>query len=157
MSPGDTDELVREAVLQLVAQAPDAVVIVDAQGMILYWNRGAERIFGHRAADVTGTTLDVIIPDRLRQRHWDGFRSAMARGTTRYADDDLLAVPAVTADGRTISIEFTVVLLQDTLSHGTNGPVGYVGAIIREVTARRAREQDMRRRLDALEATPPPT
>jgi PAS domain S-box-containing protein len=140
-----------EVVLQVAADAPDGVVIIDHEGVIRYWNRGAERIFGHPASAMTGSSLDVIIPERLRQRHWDGFRAAMARGSTKYGDDDLLAVPAIVADGRTVSIEFSVVLLVDG-----NGNVHHVGAIIRDVTARRAAEQDTRRRLEALGAKTPP-
>ena len=139
------EELDPDVVLQVAAEAPDGVVIVDREGAIRYWNRGAERIFGHPASATIGSSLDVIIPERLRQRHWDGFRAAMARGSTKYGEDDLLAVPATAADGRTVSIEFSVVLLVDG-----DGAVRHVGAIIRDVTARRAAEQDMRRRLEAF-------
>ena len=135
------EELDPDVVLQVAADAPDGVVIVDREGVIRYWNRGAERIFGHPASAMTGSSLDVIIPERLRQRHWEGFRAAMARGSTKY--DDLLAVPAITADGTTVSIEFSVVLLVDD-----DGGAHHIGAIIRDVTARRAAEQDMRRRLE---------
>ena len=141
------EELDPEVVLRMAAEAPDGVVILDHEGVIRYWNRGAERIFGHRASEMTGSSLDVIIPERLRQRHWDGFRAAMARGSTKYGEDDLLAVPAIAAEGRTVSTEFSVVLLADA-----DGGVGHVGAIIRDVTARRAVEQETRRRLEALVA-----
>ena len=133
-------------VLEAVAHAPDAVVIVDAAGTVCYWNDGAARIFGYSPADMLGSTLEAIIPERLRQRHNDGFRTAMARGTTRYGAADLLAVPACHADGRTISIEFSVVLLETE-----DGSVGHVAAILRDVTERRAREQELRRRIQALE------
>src|SRR6266540_2519549 len=94
-----------EVVLGMAAQAPDGVVIIDHEGLIRYWNRGAERIFGFSPAEVAGRSLDVIIPERHRQRHWDGFHTAMAKGATKYGENDLLAVPAVTADGGTLSIE----------------------------------------------------
>lgn len=144
------DELDPEVVLKLAAEAPDGVVIIDRDGVICYWNRGAERIFGHLESTMVGASLDVIIPQRLRQRHWEGFRAAMERGSTKYGDDDLLAVPAIAADGRTVSIEFSVALLVD----GT-GDVHHAGAIIRDVTARRTAEQDMRRHLEALAADGP--
>lgn len=139
------EELDPDVVLQVAAEAPDGVVIVDREGAIRYWNRGAERIFGHPTSAMIGSSLDVIIPERLRQRHWDGFRAAMERGSTKYGEDDLLAVPAIAADGRTVSIEFSVVLLVDG-----DGGVRHVGAIIRDVSARWAAEQDMRRRLEVL-------
>ena len=146
------DHLDPQIVLRMTTGAPDAIVIIDDQGLIRYWNRGAERIFGHDASEVMGTTLEVIIPERLRKRHREGFLAAMARGTTRYGENDLLAVPAIAADGRTISIEFSVVLLS-----GVDGVVHYVGAIIRDVTARRAREQELSRRLGDLASESPAT
>jgi PAS domain S-box-containing protein len=140
-------ELAPQVVAQMVGAAADGVVIVDREGVINYWNQGAERIFGHLASKMIGSSLDVIIPERLRQRHGDGFRAAMARGTSKYGKDDLLAVPAIAAGGETISIESIVVLMA-----GSDGQVDHVGAIIRDVTARRAREKEMLRRLEALEA-----
>lgn len=137
---GDMEDLHPEVVLGMAAQAPDGIVIIDGEGLIRFWNRGAERIFGFSAGDVDGRSLDVIIPERQRKRHWDGFEEAMARGTTKYGDADLLNVPALAADGRKLSIEFSVALLP--------GPDGstYVGAVIRDVTARRDRERELMRR-----------
>lgn len=133
-------ELDPQVVLGMADQAPDGVVIIDREGLIRYWNGGAERIFGFSAAEVDGGSLDVIIPEKHRRRHWEGFGTAMERGTTKYGDADLLTVPALASDGRTLSIEFSVVLL--TGNDGTP----YVGAVVRDVTARRAREKDMMRR-----------
>lgn len=138
------EDLDPEVVLAMAAQAPDGIVIVDREGLIRYWNRGAERIFGFSAAEVAGRDLDIIIPEKHRKRHGDGFRTAVERGATRYGEADLLTVPALAADGRTLSIEFSVVLLT-----GSDGGV-HVGAVIRDVTARRARERElMRRRAEA--------
>ncbi|GGN86583.1 signal transduction histidine kinase [Streptomyces albiflavescens] len=133
-------ELDPEVVLGMAAQAPDGIVIIDGEGLIRYWNRGAERIFGFSAADVAGRSLDVIIPEKHRKRHWDGFQTAMDRGATKYGEADLLTVPALAADGSTLSIEFSVALLT-----GADG-AAHVGAVIRDVTARRAREREMMRR-----------
>lgn len=150
MPGADAAALPADVLAQAIAQAPDAVVIVDAAGEVRYWNKGAERIFGYQAHEMLGSTLDSIIPERLRQRHTEGFRSAIARGSSRYGDDDLLAVPAHHADGRMISIEFSVALVT-----ADDGSVAYVSAIMRDVTARRAREQELRRRLEAHEPSQP--
>jgi PAS domain S-box-containing protein len=139
--------LLPDVVLRAVAHAPDAVVIVDVAGIICYWNDGAVRIFGYEPEEMLGSTLDAIIPEPLRQRHNEGFRAAMARGSTRYGAADLLAVPARHADGRIVSIEFSIVLLD-----ADDGSVGHVAAIMRDVTERRAREQELRRRIETLEA-----
>ncbi|AZP21467.1 PAS domain S-box protein [Streptomyces aquilus] len=138
------EDLHPEVVLGMAAQAPDGIVIIDGDGLIRYWNQGAERIFGFSAADVDGRSLDVIIPEKHRKRHWDGFQGAMDRGTSKYGEADLLNVPALAADGRRISIEFSVVMLP-----AADGDM-YCGAVIRDVTARRERERElMRRRAEA--------
>jgi PAS domain S-box-containing protein len=139
---GVNDDVLR----RFVGSLPDAIVVVDRTGTIRYWNSGAERIFGHPAATAIGQSLDLIVPERLRQRHWDGFHHAVATGTSRYGPDQLLAVPAVAAGGRPISIEFTVALVP-----GADGSTSYVGALIRDVTERRRTEQELRRRLAAAE------
>ncbi|HET9732366.1 MAG TPA: PAS domain S-box protein [Acidimicrobiales bacterium] len=138
-----------EAFRAMADAIPDAVVIVDAAGAIVYWNQGAVRVFGRSAEQALGDTLDIIVPERLRDRHWEGFRSAVASGQSRYGPDELLAVPAVRADGTQISIEFTVALLP---SDG-EGDV-HVAAVIRDVTERRNRERELRRRLEALGSPP---
>jgi len=131
---------------QLVAEAPDAIIFADRAGVIRLWNRGAEALFGYTAAEAVGQTLDLIIPERLRARHWEGYHRVMATGVTRYGRE-LLAVPAVHKDGRRISLEFTVTLLRDE----TGAPLG-AAAIIRDVTARWEHEKALRARLAALES-----
>ncbi|MFJ5219611.1 PAS domain S-box protein [Streptomyces sp. NPDC088354] len=141
------EDLDPEVVLGMAAQAPDGIVITDREGLIRYWNHGAERIFGFPAAEVTGHSLDVIIPERHQQRHWDGFQKSMVSGTTKYGDDDLLTVPAVGAGGRKLSIEFSVALLNDA-----EGQPGWVGAVIRDVTERRAKEKELYQQLATAKA-----
>ena len=142
---GQADDPIRGVVDQVVSAAPDAVIVVDDQGLVAYWNGGAERIFGFSKAEAVGHNLDLIIPERLRQRHWTAFHEAISSGASRYGPDDLLAVPAVTKDGSKISVEFSVALVR------RDGAVTHVGAIMRDVTRRRADEMELRRRLADLE------
>jgi PAS domain S-box-containing protein len=137
-----TDALFR----QIVENASDAVVFADREGLIRLWNAGAELLFGFTAAEVVGRSMDLIIPERLRARHWDGYHKVMETGTTRYGRE-ILAVPAVRKDGSTVSIEFTIQLLRDDAG-AIVGPV----AIIRDVTARWKREKELNRRVKELEA-----
>ena len=137
---------------QIVDGSPDAVVFGDAQGIIRLWNAGAAAIFGFTAAEAVGQSMDIIIPERLRGRHWEGYHRTMATGVSRYGAGDLLAVPAVTKDGRTISIEFTIQVLK-----GPSGEVLGPVATIRDVTRRFQREKDMSRRIKELEASRPPS
>jgi len=128
----------------LVADTDDAVIVADAEGAIRFWNRAAERMFGHARDEAIGQSLDLIIPEKLRPRHWDGYTRVMATGETEYAGR-MLAVPAVRADGERISIEFTVTLLRD----GSGGVWG-IGAIVRDVTARWEQDRALKRELQAL-------
>lgn len=130
---------------ELLAATDDAVVVTDAAGVICFFNRAAEAMFGHKRQQALGATLDLIIPERLRERHWDGFHQAIARGTSSYAGR-LLAVPAVRADGEQISVEFTVALLRDEA-----GSIRGVGAVLRDVTARWEEQRALRARLRELE------
>src|SRR5215471_4655334 len=136
-------ELVAQAVLSTRA---DAIVAADREGIIRFWNRGAERIFGHAADAATGRSLDLIIPERLRQRHWDGYRHTMATGQSRYGEGDLLSVPAVRKDGATISVEFTVVALKDA-----RGAMIGIVAVLRDVTQRFEEMRTLRKKLAAAE------
>jgi len=131
---------------QIVDQAPDAIVFADRDGVIWLWNAGAEAMFGYGVDEAVGQTLDLIIPERLRARHWTGFNNTMATGVTRYARQ-VLAVPAIRKDGTSISVEFTVALL-----HEASGALVGITAIIRDVTARWEEERALKKRLAALEA-----
>ena len=137
---------------QIIDGSPDAVVFGDAQGIIRLWNAGAVAIFGFSAAEAVGQSMDIIIPERLRGRHWEGYHRTMATGVSRYGAGDLLAVPAVTKDGRSISIEFTIQMLK-----GPSGEILGPVATMRDVTKRFQREKDMSRRIKELEASRPPS
>lgn len=130
---------------QIVQNAPDAIVVADREGTIRLWNAGAVAIFGYRADEAVGGSLDLIIPERQRARHWDGYRRVMATGVTRYGRD-LLAVPAVRKDGSRISLEFTILPLRDA-----GGDIAGVAAILRDVTERWEQDRALRQRLAALE------
>jgi PAS domain S-box-containing protein len=115
--------------VELVARTDHAIVAADADGVIRFWNPAAEEMFGHARADAVGRSLDLIIPDKLRDRHWDGYRRVMQTGRTEY-HGRTLAVPALRADGTRLSVEFTVTLLP-----GDDGAVAGIAAIMRDVTA----------------------
>ncbi len=139
--------LVAEAVL---AARADAIVAADREGIIRVWNPGAERIFGHAAAEAIGCSLDLIIPERLRRRHWDGYRHTMATGESRYGEGDLLSVPAIRRDGATISVEFTVVPLKNAAGEMTG-----IVAVMRDVTKRFEETRALRKKLAEAEGSSP--
>lgn len=131
---------------QIVEKAQDAVIFADRDGIVRLWNSGAEIIFGYPPEEALGKTLDLIIPEKLRDRHWEGYHRVMETGVTRYGKE-VLAVPGICKDGSRVSIEFTIVLLADE----NENPFG-TAAIIRDVTERWQREKEMKRRLADLEA-----
>jgi PAS domain S-box-containing protein len=131
---------------QIVAEARDAIIFADRDGIIRLWNRGAAEIFGHPAETALGQSLDLIIPEPLRERHNQGYQRVMASGQTKYGRE-LLAVPGVRQDQARISLEFTITLIKDD-----QGRVLGAAAIIRDVTNRWQKEQKQRKRLAELEA-----
>jgi PAS domain S-box-containing protein len=143
-APETTREAIGEAFLN--GQA-DAVIVSDREGYITLWNPGAERIFGFTEADAMGQSLDIIIPEGLRARHWEGYRETAASGESRYGAGDLLSVPALCKDGRRISVEFTITMLRDAA-----GVVIGMIAVLRDVTARFEEAKALKKRLAALEA-----
>ena len=130
---------------QVVEALGDAVVICDRDGVIRLWNAAAEHLFEFAPTEALSSSLDLIIPERLRARHWAGFDKAIASGQTRY-DHDVLRVPATHKDGRALSIAFTVGLLL-----GPERKVTGLVAVIRDDTKRFAEERDLRKRLAELE------
>jgi len=131
---------------RIVEDSPVAILFADRDGRIRLWNTGAEAMFGYRADEALGQSLDLIIPERQRARHWEGWEKVMATGVTRYGRD-VLAVPAMRKDGSRISIEFNILLLRTDA-----GEILGAAALIQDVTARWQREKEMKARLDVLEA-----
>jgi PAS domain S-box-containing protein len=131
---------------QILDLAPDAIMFADREGIIRLWNQGAERIFGCSAEQAIGQSLDLIIPEKLRERHWEGYHKTMATGETRYGTE-MLAVPAMHHSGSRLSAEFSIVLLLDD----DKKPLG-VAAIMRDITQRHLKEKALRERLAELEA-----
>ncbi|MGE0679523.1 MAG: PAS domain-containing protein [Candidatus Binatia bacterium] len=135
-----------ELCCKIVAETQEAVIFADREGIIRLWNAGAEAMFGYSAEEANGQSLDLIIPDRQRAPHWEGYRKVMETGTTRYGRE-LLAVPAIRKDGSRISLEFSIMLLRE----GAEKLTGAV-AIMREVTARWQQDKALKQRVAALEA-----
>jgi PAS domain S-box-containing protein len=128
-----------EAILGI---ASDAIIASDADGRIIFWNPGATRIFGFTSQEAVGSSLDLIIPETFRERHWARYARVMATGEGRYGQGDLLSVPGLTKDGRLISVEFTIVLL-----HDDGGRPAGAAAIFRDVRRRFEEIRELRRQL----------
>ena len=133
---------------RLFSGMADAIVYADAEGVIRVWNRGAARIFGFTEGEALGHSLDLITPENLRERHWQGYRATMRTGQSRYGDGQLLSVPAVRKDGTRVSVEFTIVPFTDNA-----GRMVGIAAIMRDATARFEELRALRRQLAAVDRT----
>lgn len=135
----DLSKLIADTLLLTRAEA---IIAADREGVICFWNPGAERIFGHAAVEAIGHSLDLIIPERLRNRHWQGYRGTIATGKSHYGEGDVLSVPALHKNGTTISIEFTILPLQES-----SGAIIAIVAIMRDVTKRFEEVRRLKRQL----------
>jgi PAS domain S-box-containing protein len=128
---------------KFVEAAGDGIIAAGADGKIIFWNPAAERIFGYAAEEAVGQSLDLIIPERFRERHWSGYRKVMRTGQTRYGSQ-VLRVPALHKNGTPLSIAFTVALLRSAEDTA-------ITAVVRDETQRWNEERELRRRLAELE------
>ena len=124
----------------------DAVMVCDANGAVVLWNPACERMFGFTQAEALGQNMDMIIPERLRGRHWEGYHKSMATGITKYGTD-VLRVPAVDKQGRSMSIAFTVAML-----YKADGKVSAIASVVRDETQRFQDERALKKRVAELEA-----
>lgn len=131
---------------QIIENSQDAILFADRDGIIELWNSGAEAIFGYTKEEVQGKSLDLIVPEKLRQRHWEGYHTVMKTGKSRYGKE-LLKVPAIRKDGTSISVEFTIMLVRNL----RNEIVG-TAAIIRDVTERWKQEKELKQKIKLLES-----
>ena len=131
-----------------LSEMPDGVLVADDKGVIRMWNAGCERIFGFSAEEAIGQSLDIIIPENLRARHWEGYQQTMRTGKTRYGAGDLLGVPALRKDGTRISVEFSIVPFRNS-----DGRLVGIGAIMRDVTKKFEEMKALRKALAAAGAS----
>jgi PAS domain S-box-containing protein len=131
----------------IVAQSPDAIVFADRDGVIRLWNLGAEALFGFSAAEVIGRSLDIIVPERFRQAHWDAFHRAVATGRTR-PGDSVRTTRADHKSGRKLYVDLSFGLVKDA----SGAVIGSV-AVGRDCSVRYLAEKALRERLAALEGS----
>jgi PAS domain S-box-containing protein len=131
---------------RIIEDSPVAILFADRDGKIRLWNTGAEAMFGYTAQEALGQSLDLIVPERQRARHWEGWNRVMASGVTKYGRDPL-AVPALRKDGARISIEFNIVLIR-----AAGGEVSGAAALLQDVTARWQKQKELNARIAELEA-----
>ena len=139
-------ELKQQVYATICEDSPDAILFADRKGKIQFWNKGAEVIFGYTPAEAIGQSLELIIPEKLQQRHNEGYDGVMASGATKYGSD-LLSVPALHKDGTRLFSDFSIVMVKDD-----SGKMLGIAAIMRDSTAQKAKEKALKEQLQKLES-----
>ena len=129
----------------IVEQMADALIYSDKEGVIRGWNAAAESLFGYAKSDAIGQSLDLIIPERLRDAHWAGFNRAMESGKTRLAGHAAMTRSLTQSKGP-IYVEMSFAVVCDE-----QGKVIGSVAVARDPTQRREHERELRERLESLE------
>lgn len=111
-STGKTEDEAFNLLQAIIEQAPDAMIYADKNGTIRVWNRGAEAIFGYTAEETIGKNLDVIIPERFRRAHWDGFNKAIAAGQTRHTGK-AMTTRSAHKNGNKLYVDMSFSLVKD--------------------------------------------
>ena len=137
----DRDSIFKE----ICEKSNDGVLFCDTSGIIKIWNRGCQIIFGYDSDEAIGKSLDIIIPEKYKKRHWDGFFNVVKSKKTKYSND-LLSVPANTKYGRQISIEFTIAMIEE------KGNLLGFAAIIRDSTTNFLAQKELKKRVKELES-----
>lgn len=106
-------------------QSAEAILSVDEKGVIDFWNYGAEKLFGFTKSDALAKSLDIIIPEKHRSRHWEAFYRVMETGKSKYEEGHIMSVPAIDKDGQRIIVEFSVTMMFD------NGKTKHCFSILR--------------------------
>lgn len=131
---------------KLINSAPDAIIVLNAEDRVVFWNEGARKTFGYAANEMIGEHLDAIIPEKLRKRHTEAYLKFIETGISKYEEGHTMAVPAVKKSGEQISIEFRISAEKDQ-----DGKILYVAAIIRDVTKQWKEKLELRKKLQELE------
>jgi PAS domain S-box-containing protein len=123
---------------------PEALIYSDLQGIIQRWNPGATSVFGFTAEDALGQSLDLIIPERMRKAHWDGYNKAIARSGTLPGRTSMIT-RSLHKSGEPIYVDMSFAMV-----HDAQGQLLGSLAVARDATARFTEEKNLRRQLAEL-------
>ena len=122
----------------VLASVMDAVIVIDPQQRVVFFNHAAEQVFGVSAAAMIGKNVNELLPERFRGTHAEHVaRYAETGSTTRRMQEGLATLTGLRANGQEFPLEATisqVVLQQDKL----------LTVILRDMTERKAAEKELR-------------
>ena len=110
--------------------AGDAVIAVDLHGTITLWNRMATELFGFTADQAIGQSVEIIVPENLREAHWRGFDAAMKSGHLA-SDGKARRTKGITAGGGKVYITMTFAVMKDDAGE-TIGSVAVAREYVKE-------------------------
>ncbi len=135
--------------VQILRSMPEALILCDLDGIIRVWNHGAEKIFGWTAAETIGQSLEMIIPERMRKAHWDGFQQALARGGIKPGRTSMITRSLHKSE------EFIYIDMSFEMVHDEAGQMLGSLAVVRDATKRFNEEKALRKQLAELTAPKP--
>lgn len=125
---------------------PEAVIFCDLEGVVRVWNGGAEKVFGWTAEEAIGQSLDMIIPERMRKAHWDGFNQAIARGGVKPGRTSMIT-RSLHKTEESIYIDMSFEMVRNE----AGDMLGSL-AVVRDATKRFTEEKALRKQLAELTA-----
>lgn len=129
---------------------PEALIFADLDGIIRLWNPGAETVFGFAASEAIGQSLDLIIPEKLRKAHWDGFNKAIVRGGTLPGRSSAIT-RSLHKSGEQTYVDMSFAMVKDQAGQMLGSM-----AVARDATQRFLEEKNLRRQLAELTPKPAP-
>jgi len=127
----------------LAHSASDAIININSDGHIVFWNKAAEKIFGFTAKEMIGNPLDKIMPEEFQQAHFDGINRVVSTGKSRIIGK-IVEIVGTNKKGRNFPIELSLATWK------VNKEIFFT-AIIRDITDRKKMDEKMR--LDSLMLT----
>ena len=126
----------------VVQSAADAIILTDEQAKIIFWNKGAETIFGYREDEITGLQFESLMPEGYREEYGAGLERFRVTGRSQLVGKTI-ELEGLRNDGSIVPIELSLA------SWSSNGGTFFT-AIIRDITERK-RSDELRQAKEAAE------
>jgi len=120
----------------IVVSSDDAIISADGSGIIMSWNKGAQRLFGYEEAEVLAKPLPLLMPERYRDAHHKGMERMLSTGESRVIGKSV-ELHGLRKDGSEFPLELS-------LSTWSMGQRTFFSGIIRDITERKRAEEEVR-------------
>jgi PAS domain S-box-containing protein len=128
----------------VTSSSNDAIISVDAKGRIVFWNEGAENIFGFLALETIGQPIELIIPPEHREKHHQGFG--------KLVEDKNSLITKRTIETTAIKKDHTLIDVELTYTKWISGNEKFYTTILRDITHRKQIEQELYNKEASLKA-----